>query len=60
MRWITSKDVASLLMGNTWHIQQSEWGEIDCHDNHADLDDRLVNILIGSESIPEITTDFEF
>ena len=47
-------------MGNTWHIQQSEWGEIDCHDNHADLDDRLVNILIESESMPEITTDFEF
>jgi|GEM_PF-5780016 len=58
MRWITSKDVTSLLMRNTWH--RSEWGEIDYHDNHGDLDDRLVNILIGSESIPEITTDFEF
>ncbi|WP_303737687.1 hypothetical protein [Methanobrevibacter millerae] len=45
-------------MRNTWH--RSEWGEIDYHDNHGDLDDRLVNILIGSESIPEITTDFEF
>ncbi|WP_407376699.1 transglutaminase family protein [Methanobrevibacter sp.] len=39
---------------------RSEWGEIDYHDNHGDLDDRLVNILIGSESILEITTDFEF
>ncbi len=39
---------------------RSELGEIDYHDNHADLDDRLVNILIESESIQEITTDFEF
>ena len=33
---------------------RSELGEIDYHDNHADLDERLV------ESIQEITTDFEF
>ncbi len=39
---------------------RSEMGEIDYHDNHADLDDRLVNILMESESIKEITTDFEF
>ena len=39
---------------------RSELGEIDYHDNHADLDDRLVNILIESENILEITTDFEF
>ena len=39
---------------------RSELGEIDYHDNHADLDDRLVNILMDSESIQEITTDFEF
>ena len=39
---------------------RSEFGEIDYHDNHADLDERLVIILIASESILEITTDFEF
>ena len=39
---------------------RSELGEIDYHDNHVDLDDRLVNILMESESIQEITTDFEF
>ena len=39
---------------------RSELGEIDYHDNHADLDERLVNILMQSESIQEITTDFEF
>ena len=39
---------------------RSEMGEIDYHDNHADLDERLVNILMESESIKEITTDFEF
>ena len=39
---------------------RSELGEIDYHDNHADLDDRLVNILMQSENILEITTDFEF
>ena len=30
---------------------RSELGEIDYHDNHADLDDRLVNILMESESL---------
>ncbi|WP_458405005.1 transglutaminase-like domain-containing protein [Methanobrevibacter sp.] len=39
---------------------RSEFGEIDYHDNHEDLDERLVNILMESESILEITTDFEF
>ena len=39
---------------------RSGFGEIDYNDNHADLDGRLVNILIASESILEITTDFEF
>lgn len=39
---------------------RSELGEIDYHDNHADLDDSLVNILIQSEDILGIRTDFEF
>ena len=39
---------------------RSELGEIDYYDNHGDLDERLVNILMESESIQEITTDFEF
>ena len=39
---------------------RSELGEIDYHDNYADLDDRLVNILIQSEDILGIRTDFEF
>ena len=39
---------------------RSELGEIDYHDNHADLDERLVNILMESENILDITTDFEF
>ena len=39
---------------------RSELGEIDYHDNHADLDDRLVNILIQSEDILGIRTNFEF
>lgn len=39
---------------------RNELGEIDYHDNHADLDGRLVNILMQSEDILEITTDFEF
>ena len=42
------------------YMIRSELGEIDYHDNHADLDERLVNIMIESESIQEITTDFEF
>lgn len=47
------------ILNNADQIR-SELGEIDYHDNHADLDERLVNILIESESIQEITTDFEF
>ena len=39
---------------------REEFGEIDYHDNHADLDERLVRILSKSENILEITTDFEF
>ena len=39
---------------------RSEFGEIDYMDNHADLDERLVNILMESEDILEITTDFKF
>ncbi|WP_295115651.1 transglutaminase family protein [uncultured Methanobrevibacter sp.] len=39
---------------------RSKLGEIDYQDNHADLDDRLVDILMQSENILEITTDFEF
>ena len=39
---------------------RAEFGEIDYHDNHADLDERLVRILSKCENISEITTDFEF
>ena len=39
---------------------RNELGEIDYHDNHADLDERLVGLLAESENILEITTDFEF
>ena len=39
---------------------RSELGEIDYHDNHSDLDERLINILNECESIFEISTDFEF
>ena len=39
---------------------RSEFGEIDYQDNHADLDERLVNILMESENIFEIRTNFEF
>ena len=39
---------------------RSEFGEIDYQDNHADLDERLVDILNESESILDISTDFEF
>jgi len=42
------------------YLIRSEFGEIDYHDNHADLDERLVDILMQSEDILEITTDFEF
>lgn len=38
---------------------RSEFGEIDYRDNHSDLDERLVRILMESESLSEITTDFE-
>jgi len=39
---------------------RSELGEIDYHDNHPDLDDRLISILNDSKSIIEISIDFEF
>lgn len=39
---------------------RSELGEIDYHDNHGDLDERLVNILKESESISQISADFKF
>ena len=39
---------------------RSELGEIDYHDNRSDLDERLINILNESESILDISTDFEF
>ena len=39
---------------------RKEFGEIDYHDNNKDLDERLVNILIKSENILEVTTDFDF
>ena len=39
---------------------RSEFGEIDYMDDYADLDERLVDILMKSEHILEITTDFDF
>ena len=39
---------------------RSERGEVDYRDNRADLDERLVNILIESENVLEIATDFKF
>ena len=39
---------------------RSELGEIDYHDNHSDLDERLINILNQRGNILEISTDFEF
>ena len=39
---------------------RGELCEFDYQDNHADLDERLVNILMESENIFEIRTDFEF
>ena len=39
---------------------RNEFGEIDYQDNHADLDQRLVDILAQSDNILEIRTDFEF
>ena len=39
---------------------RSELGEVDYHDNHWDLDERLVNVLMESDNVLEITTDFEF
>ena len=38
---------------------RSEFGEIDYRNNDPDLDERLVSILNSSESILEVTTDFE-
>ena len=39
---------------------RSEFGEIDYHDNHADLDERLVNILMESENISELQLILSF
>ena len=39
---------------------RAEFGEIDYHDNHADLDERLVNKLEETENLMEMTIDFEF
>ena len=39
---------------------RSEFGEIDYHDNHADLDERLVNLLEETENLLEMKIDFEF
>ena len=38
---------------------RSEFGEIDYRNNDPDLDERLVNILNNSDSILDVTTDFE-
>ena len=39
---------------------QSELGEIDYHDNNADLDEGLANILAESKSLFDIPLDFRF
>ncbi|AWX33662.1 transglutaminase [Methanosphaera sp. BMS] len=39
---------------------RSELGEIDYMDNHADLDERLVNILSESDNLFDINIDFKF
>ena len=39
---------------------REEFGEIDYNDNHADLDERLINVLMESNNILDIRTDFEF
>ena len=39
---------------------RSELGEIDYMDNHADLDERLVNALAQTENLLEINIDFDF
>ena len=39
---------------------RKEFGEIDYHDNHSDLDQRLVDILSESDNILEVRTDFDF
>ena len=38
---------------------RSEFGEIDYRNNDPDLDERLVNMLNNSDSILDVTTDFE-
>ena len=39
---------------------RSELGEIDYHDNHADLDERLVNILIEREVYKKLQQTLSF
>ena len=39
---------------------RSELGEIDYMDNHADLDERLVNALAECDSLFDLNADFEF
>jgi transglutaminase-like putative cysteine protease len=39
---------------------REEFGEIDYNDNHADLDERLIDLLAKSESLYDLATDFEF
>ena len=39
---------------------RKEFGEIDYHDNHSDLDQRLVDILSESDNILEVRMDFDF
>ena len=58
-KWIRL-DAFSLDEEHLAYSIRSEFGEIDYQDNHADLDERLVSILMESETIQEITTDFEF
>jgi transglutaminase-like putative cysteine protease len=42
-----------------FHVRE-EFGEIDYHDNHSDLDERLVNALAETENLFEINIDFDF
>lgn len=39
---------------------REEFGEIDYKDNHADLDERLINVLMENNNVWDIRTDFEF
>ena len=37
-----------------------QYAEIDYHDNHSDLDERLINILNEVDVVMNIRTDFQW